>query len=183
LEAGGTSGPFEMGGNGEEGWKTRAVLRMPNHEKIRPSTNPGTITPIRVSHEMLLQVFYSVDGEHVNGMPREGPGELRMMQVKLNINIPSCCCTVSSLILPTYDIADNDRGNIDEIFTAAPSENKMCMCGSSFAELGEAAMRKMQQVDQEELEERTRALGIGKEEEARSEASTPGPSGDGGLGS
>jgi len=24
-----------------EGWKTRAVARMPNHEKIRPSTNEG----------------------------------------------------------------------------------------------------------------------------------------------
>lgn len=34
----------KAGGNqdvGSEGWKTKAVCRLPSHEKIRPSTNPG----------------------------------------------------------------------------------------------------------------------------------------------
>ena len=35
------------------------------------------------------------------------------------------------------------------------------MCGASFAELGEVAMRKMQQQDQEEVEERMRGLRTG----------------------
>lgn len=48
-----------------------------------------TITPIRVNHEMLLQVFYSVDGETVAGRPIDGPGELRMMNVKMPVIIPS----------------------------------------------------------------------------------------------
>jgi hypothetical protein len=26
---------------GEDGWKMRAVARLPNHEKIRPSTDEG----------------------------------------------------------------------------------------------------------------------------------------------
>lgn len=38
---------------------------------------------------MLLQVFYSVDGETVAGRPIDGPGELRMMNVKMPVIIPS----------------------------------------------------------------------------------------------
>ena len=60
-----------------------------------------TITPIRVSHDLLLQVFYSIDGETVTGQPCEGPGELRMMQVKVPVNVPSCCCSLNALNLPT----------------------------------------------------------------------------------
>lgn len=38
TEAGGTSPT--------SGWRTRAVARLPNHEKIRPSTNPGYVFPL-----------------------------------------------------------------------------------------------------------------------------------------
>lgn len=48
-----------------------------------------TITPIRVSHDLLIQFFYSVDGQATSGRPIEGPGELRMMQVKVKLMIPS----------------------------------------------------------------------------------------------
>ena len=41
TKAGGQDGPTELGGNGEEGWKVRAVARMPDHAKIRPSTHEG----------------------------------------------------------------------------------------------------------------------------------------------
>jgi hypothetical protein len=41
IKAGGDGGSVEIGGNGEEGWKVRAVARMPGHDKIRPSTNEG----------------------------------------------------------------------------------------------------------------------------------------------
>jgi hypothetical protein len=34
-------------------------------------------------------VFYSVDGESVAGRPIKGPGELRMMAVKMPITLPS----------------------------------------------------------------------------------------------
>jgi hypothetical protein len=47
-----------------------------------------TITPIRVTHEFQLQVFYSVDGETVEGRPIEGSGELRMMAAKAPITLP-----------------------------------------------------------------------------------------------
>jgi hypothetical protein len=84
----------------------------------------STITPIRVTHEFQLQVFYSVDGESVAGRPIKGPGELRMMAVKMPITLPSvrlraaasmgkgssvllmplqCCCVASTLTLPTCE--------------------------------------------------------------------------------
>jgi hypothetical protein len=48
-----------------------------------------TITPIRVSHDLLIQFFYSVEGQATSGRSIEGPGELRMMQVKVKLMIPS----------------------------------------------------------------------------------------------
>ena len=74
-----------------------------------------TITPIRVSHDLLIQFFYSVEGQATSGRSIEGPGELRMMQVKVKLMIPSvslsylttapyidiqCCNMVNSLVLP-----------------------------------------------------------------------------------
>ncbi|WWC63208.1 uncharacterized protein I303_105808 [Kwoniella dejecticola CBS 10117] len=136
------------------GWKIRAVARLPGHDKIRPTTCDGTITPIRVKHELLLQVFYSVDGRCVFNDPIEGPGELRMMSVKMPIAVPSCCLTLNALDLPTYEVAHSaPPENIDSIISSPPGKN-LCMCGSTFAELGEAAMRRMQSVEQEEEDER-----------------------------
>jgi hypothetical protein len=74
-----------------------------------------TITPIRVSHDLLIQFFYSVEGQATSGRSIKGPGELRMMQVKVRLMIPSvslpystptsptnvqCCNMVNSLVLP-----------------------------------------------------------------------------------
>ena len=40
-------------------------------------------------HELHLQVFYSMQSETVTGEPIEGPGELRMMAVKMPVVVPS----------------------------------------------------------------------------------------------
>lgn len=104
-EAGGTeqTGP-------SAGWRTRAIVRLPTHEKIRPSTNSGTITPIRVSHELLLRVFYSIEGEAVNGSKlTTGPGEVRMCQMRMPICIPSCLCSTATLNLPTCESLHHHR--------------------------------------------------------------------------
>lgn len=92
-----------------------------------------TITPIRVTHEFQLQVFYSVDGESVAGRPIKGPGELRMMAVKMPITLPSvrqrgtasmskgssglliplqCCCVASTLTLPTCECCCAPRSGL-----------------------------------------------------------------------
>jgi hypothetical protein len=54
-----------------------------------------TITPIRVSHDLLIQFFYSVEGQATSGRSIEGPGELRMMQVKVKLMIPSVSLQIS----------------------------------------------------------------------------------------
>lgn len=51
-----------------------------------------TITPIRVSHEMVLQVFFSVDGEDLQGNPMEGDdhsGVMRMLVLAIPTVLPS----------------------------------------------------------------------------------------------
>ncbi|OCF42751.1 hypothetical protein I317_03482 [Kwoniella heveanensis CBS 569] len=191
------------GAGGEEGCKIRAVARMPNHDKIRPTTQDGTITPIRVTHELTLQVFYSIEGQCVRGEPVQGPGELRMMSVKMPIAVPSCVLTMNALDLPTYETAHKSpQENIDDILSSAPSKN-LCMCGSTFAELGEAAMKRAQATEQEDMEAcsgtgsgsapgscgdvgSSTVCELAKEEEARREASSMGrsesASGSGGWG-
>jgi len=56
---------------------------------MKRANSRRTITPIRVSHDLLIQFFYSVEGQATSGRSIEGPGELRMMQVKLKLMIPS----------------------------------------------------------------------------------------------
>lgn len=63
-----------------------------------------TITPIRVTHEFLLRIFYSIEGETVTGKPIKGPGEVRMCQVRLPVTVPSCLCSTATLNLPTCEL-------------------------------------------------------------------------------
>ncbi len=57
------------------------------------------MTPIRVTHELQLQIFYSVEGETVARAQMEGPGDLRKMQVKIPIIVPSVRCADLKLLL------------------------------------------------------------------------------------
>lgn len=63
-----------------------------------------TISPIRVTHEFLLRIFYSIEGETVAGRPIKGPGEVRMCQVRLPVTVPSCLCSTATLNLPTCEL-------------------------------------------------------------------------------
>ncbi|AFR95678.2 hypothetical protein C343_03784 [Cryptococcus neoformans C23] len=151
----------EAGGKGglegeDQGWKVRAVARMPNHDKIRPATHSGTISPLRVSHEMILQVYYSVHGESARGQKIDGPGQLRMMSIIIPTHLPSCHCLSDNLLLPTYDPCVCHNYEIDSIISSPPNVKNWCMCGKSFAELGEAAMKRMAAAEQSDLEERQR---------------------------
>ncbi|ODO08789.1 hypothetical protein L198_00522 [Cryptococcus wingfieldii CBS 7118] len=144
-----------VGGCPEEaGWKIKAMARAPGHMKIKPTTHERTITPLRISHDLIFQIYYSVDGEKVDGEPIDGPGELRVMQIKVPVIMSSCHCVKDALSLPTYETAQcAHRG--DGPFFDIPMDLKMyCVCRSSFAELGEAAMRRSQGNEREEHEER-----------------------------
>ncbi|KGB79453.2 hypothetical protein CNBG_5291 [Cryptococcus deuterogattii R265] len=154
--AGGHGG---LGGQ-DHGWNVRAVARIPSHDKTRPSTHDGTITPIRVTHELLLQVYYSIHGESVKGEKIKGHGELRLMSVRVPIHLPSCHCLSDALSLPTYEKCHRSTDNIDSIISSPPNMKTWCMCGKTFAELGEAAMKRMQAADWEDMEERMRRSAV-----------------------
>ncbi|WVQ74881.1 hypothetical protein IAR50_004488 [Cryptococcus sp. DSM 104548] len=173
----------------EDAWSVKAVVRVPNHDKIRPTTNEGTITPIRVSHELIFQVYYSVHGEDVKGEAIKGAGELRMMRTKIPIKVPSCHCLSDSLSLPPYStLADTSSDptsrspyvpssplsrspstgpssssppaglsaqEIDSIISS-PDVKRFCMCGSTFAELGESMLRVMRAEDENEEDQNER---------------------------
>lgn len=78
------------------------MRRLPDDTKARPSTMDGTRTPIQVSHEFTLQVFFAVDGTDMSGKPtgEDGPGVMRMMMVTTPVVLPSCCCTTERIDLP-----------------------------------------------------------------------------------
>ncbi|ODN92705.1 hypothetical protein L198_05499 [Cryptococcus wingfieldii CBS 7118] len=197
-------GKKKEGMEGEESWTVKAVARMPNHDKIRPTTNEGTITPIRVSHELIIQVYYSVHGEDVKGRPIKGAGELRMMRTKIALPVPSCHCLSDSLSLPAYSSSSPPDGTpvtapslpqptshfgpvssvpsghqsaqeIDSIISSPPNLRRYCMCGKTFAELGESMLRGMRPEDENEDElngrdgERTGGLEEGAKVDERTE--------------
>lgn len=78
------------------------MRRLPDDTKARPSTMDGTRTPVQVSHEFTLQVFFAVDGTDMSGKPtgEDGPGVMRMMMVTTPVVLPSCCCTTERIDLP-----------------------------------------------------------------------------------
>ena len=49
------------------------------------------VSPIRVAHRLIAEVFFSVYGEMDNGekMPSPGPGGLRVMRITRAVAVPS----------------------------------------------------------------------------------------------
>lgn len=75
---------------------------MPKDDRARPTTLPGLITPINVSHTFVYEVFFSVWGEDDSGklMEQPGPGGLRFLQVQRPVILPSCALIPRVLNLP-----------------------------------------------------------------------------------
>jgi len=74
----------------------------------------STITPIRVHHELVLQVFFSVDGEDLQGNPLEGDdssGVMRMLVLTMPTVLPSVSTFLSSRVLG--EATDCDQTHYD----------------------------------------------------------------------
>lgn len=52
-------------------------------------------TPIKVGHQLRMQVYFSVQGEDVQGNKLDdgGPGELRVLRVDKKVILPAVSCT------------------------------------------------------------------------------------------
>ncbi len=58
------------------------------------------------------------------------------------------------------DANDPSADNIDDVLSSPPGKQQ-CMCGNTFAELGEAAMKRLQTVEVEEGEALARMTSVG----------------------
>lgn len=87
------------------GLTTSGVGRLPNDETGRPSTLEGIITPIKVRHQLIAEVWYSVFSEDVAGNPISPPGQgqLRMLRVEKPVIVPSCAFIPDVVELPSYE--------------------------------------------------------------------------------
>lgn len=78
--------------------KSLTDIALSMKKLMRCVGNGRTITPIRVTHELLLQVYYSIYGESVKGEKIKGPGELRLMSVRVPIHLPSVSHSLHYLV-------------------------------------------------------------------------------------
>lgn len=134
--------------------KLASTSRLPTDEHVRPTTLPGVVTPITVSHHLVLEVFFSVYGEDDRGekMRIPGPGGLRMLRVSRPITLPSCALIPEVIDLPPYEMHHRDAiaGDGDSIERlqqgmkgAGPLGEPgwaLCACGRKLEEM-EARMR------------------------------------------
>ncbi|GMK53506.1 hypothetical protein CspeluHIS016_0100920 [Cutaneotrichosporon spelunceum] len=115
--------------------------RMPNDNVARPSTVPGVVTPITVSHTMTLEVAFSVWGEDDTGQKiHQTFGGLRVLRVSRPLSVPSCCLVPAVLDLPTYGAHEKDRIPGHAEAPAGLPGWEWCACGWQISEL-EARMR------------------------------------------
>ncbi|ORY27000.1 hypothetical protein BCR39DRAFT_560276 [Naematelia encephala] len=79
--------------------------RLPDDAIGRPSTLPNVSTPIRVTHTLLTELWFSVYGEdqHGNPLPQPGQGRLRVLKIEKPVVVPSCAFIPEVLNLPTYE--------------------------------------------------------------------------------
>ncbi|KAM0748149.1 hypothetical protein T439DRAFT_382626 [Meredithblackwellia eburnea MCA 4105] len=95
-----------------EAFNVHHLMRLPNDNLLRPSTQPGTDTAIGVEHKLLLEVFYKSfgesGGEGIEGAQTEGDGwgEMKRWRCEKGVDFYSCCCFLDSLTLPVYSLRD-----------------------------------------------------------------------------
>jgi hypothetical protein len=64
----------------------------------------STITPLRVSHHLVMKVWFSVFGENAYGQSCDpAQTELRLLTLRRPVMIPSCALIPDVVDLPSYD--------------------------------------------------------------------------------
>lgn len=89
------------------------IVYLPTEHVLRPTTNPGTITPLRLKHHFQLEVFFSTDE----------PGVIKRASMRKDVLITSCTAINSILDAPAYDAIDTENlGCFPE------DDSKLCAC-------------------------------------------------------
>lgn len=89
---------------GKYGYRIKTVVRLPDDNRLRPTTARGTRTDIRITHELGVEVLFSrtdvlddrVDSE-MYGQPK-----VQVFSMAKPVSIPSCAFTFDSIHLPPY---------------------------------------------------------------------------------
>jgi hypothetical protein len=76
---------------------TALLLHQPNGDFIRPTTRPGTSTPLRFSPVLRCDVVFS------NRLHPEDEEHIKTATLyESKVDLGSCDCTTSQNVLPTY---------------------------------------------------------------------------------
>lgn len=89
-----------------DGYKLKAVMRLPDDNVIRPSTVRGSRAEIRVSHELGVEVFFSRKSV-IDERPQsesKGKPKVQVFSMRRATIIPSCFATYDAIHLPPYSM-------------------------------------------------------------------------------
>ena len=89
-----------------EGYKLKAVMRLPDDNIIRPSTVRGSRAEIRISHELGVEVFFSRKSV-IDERPQsesKGKPKVQVFSMRRATIIPSCFATYDAIHLPPYSM-------------------------------------------------------------------------------
>ncbi|GFZ42594.1 hypothetical protein JCM24511_00310 [Saitozyma sp. JCM 24511] len=134
----------ESGESGEE-YVVRGVGRLPDDKTMRPSTLEGILTPIKVSHSLLLEIWFSVDQpKSIDGQINAAPPELSVMRTEKSVIVPSTC-PPTSLLHARHDLDPGLVGDpsgvcklcAERISGAAEEVWKGCACGMRLEDMEE----------------------------------------------
>ena len=133
-------------------WTVQGVARIPDDNAIRPSTMPGTRSPLRFHHVLVVEVVHSRSDPAVpDALTPEGRRKLKVFTLRQSIVIPSCCCALDAVTLPPYSATPTSStvpqlkhltGTTWEQIVMANQDrgesHNMCVCGMSLADLSAA---------------------------------------------
>lgn len=89
---------------GRHGYRIKTVLRMPDDNRLRPSTARCTRTDIRITHELGVEVLFSRTDvlDQRADSEQYGQPKVQVFSVAKPVTIPSCAFTFDSIHLPPY---------------------------------------------------------------------------------
>ncbi|WFD20679.1 hypothetical protein MCAP1_002930 [Malassezia caprae] len=134
-------------------WTVQGVARIPDDNAIRPSTMPGTRSPLRFHHVLVVEVVHSRSDPSVpDALTPEGRRKLKVFTLRQSIVIPSCCCALDAVTLPAYSATPTSASSVPQLkhLTGTTWEqivmanqdrgesHNMCVCGMSLADLSAA---------------------------------------------
>ncbi|KAH7098647.1 hypothetical protein BKA62DRAFT_660561 [Auriculariales sp. MPI-PUGE-AT-0066] len=120
------------------------VGRLPGDDHLRGTTQSTTETPIRISHELKVEVIFSTATSNFK--------RLLALNASRSLNISSCCCMLESLVLPSYEDAQaaedvspkkhyHGHGRVVECVCGLTLEKLLCkQCASMLKDHADAAV-------------------------------------------